>query len=83
MWNSWTADSGSVVTVSRDGQCKVWRVQQQQQSLSRNNPLVEVGGVALECVHSFAPFGGNSVTAVDVCRRADFSSTASETCMNE
>ncbi len=53
---SWTSDSSKLLTVSRDGFCKVWAVREGPQD------------VGLECLFSFAPFDGVAVTAVDVHR---------------
>lgn len=53
---SWTSDSSKLITVSRDGVCKVWKVCE-----SADGSCVD-----LEAVHSFTPFGSVSVTALDV-----------------
>lgn len=52
----WTADGSHLFTVARDGICKVWRLDAME------------GAVDLICVHSFTPFAGAAVTAVDVCK---------------
>lgn len=54
---SWTPDSSHVLTTSRDGSCKIWRVTELSES-SQHTDLV--------CVETFSPFSGIAVTAVDV-----------------
>lgn len=44
--------------MARDGLCKVWKVHDNSAD----------GSVSLDCVHTFTPFGGVSVTAVDICK---------------
>lgn len=56
VWDcSWTGDSAFLVSASRDGFCKVWRVFE-----------TETGGVDLDSIFAFSPFVGTAVTAVDV-----------------
>lgn len=56
VWDcSWTGDSAFLVSASRDGFCKVWRVVD-----------TEAGGADLDCVFAFSPFDGTAVTAVDI-----------------
>jgi WD40 repeat protein len=51
----WTVDGQCLATGSRDGVCKLWSV----------GPATADGAVAIQCVHSFSPFAGVSVTALD------------------
>lgn len=47
-----------MVTASRDGTVKLWRL----------NAAADGSIVELDCVHTFTPFGGVAVTALDVLR---------------
>lgn len=62
---SWTPDSKHIVTASRDGTCKVWRV-----IVPSTDSTVEGGGQGYDllCIHTFTPFAGAAVTAVDISR---------------
>lgn len=51
---SWTDDSRHIVTGSRDGLSKVWRI------------VEDSTGLSVTCLHSFSPFDGVSVTAVGI-----------------
>lgn len=58
IWDcSWTSDSRRLVTVSRDGCCKVWAL---STDLSTGLPL------NLDNVYTFSPLQGEAITAVDV-----------------
>ena len=46
-----------MVTVSRDGACKIWRATLQD---------IAAGEDHLICIKSFSPFDGTSITAVDI-----------------
>lgn len=48
--------------MARDGLCKVWKV------TTSPSDGVDSASISLDCVHSFTPFGGVSVTAVDICK---------------
>lgn len=59
---SWTQDSSHLITVARDGIVKVWQLMLQSDETGTQQV------VDLLAVHSFSPFAGAAVTAVDICR---------------
>eukprot|EP01034_Spumella_vulgaris_P028955 gene28953-35916_t len=58
---SWTPDSSKLLTVSRDGFCKVWVVNTTTTSSEDYQEVLD-----LECIHTFSPFEGTAVTALDI-----------------
>jgi WD40 repeat protein len=56
---SWSPDSEHVLTASRDGTCKLWRI---------NGTAAGTATAAFVCLHTFTPFAGVAVTAVDILR---------------
>ena len=63
---SWTKDGSHLITVARDGICKVWQLV--VLSATEGAQVVD-----LVNVHSFTPFAGGAVTAVDICRSGSLS----------
>lgn len=63
---SWTEDGSHLITVARDGICKVWQLV--VLSATEGAQVVD-----LVNVHSFTPFAGGAVTAVDICRSGPLS----------
>lgn len=58
---SWTRSSSHVVTASRDGLCKAWAVLEKEE---KGNAVID-----LVVVWIGSPFGGASVTAIDIYPR--------------
>ena len=51
--------SGLLLTASRDGMCKLW-------GIIGALPVENRSGKALQCLHTFTPFGGTAVTAISI-----------------
>jgi WD40 repeat protein len=56
---SWSPDSEHVVTASRDGTCKLWHIK---------GMAVDIASAEFVCLHTFTPFAGVAVTALDILR---------------
>lgn len=55
---SWAVNNEVLCTVSRDGFCKVWQVKQ--------SGFIDAQSFSLECISSCTPYGGLSVTTIDI-----------------
>jgi WD40 repeat protein len=56
---SWSPDSEHVVTASRDGTCKLWHIE---------GTAADTSSAEFVCLHTFTPFAGVAVTALDILR---------------
>ena len=65
-----------MITTSRDGSCKIWRVE-----VASQLQLAVQQQIDLVCVHTFSPFNGVAVTAVDVHRPQGAQTESPTACM--
>lgn len=63
IWDcSWLVDSNKIITASRDGTCKVWEVENNENNNLKSKEFLS----KLSCLFTFSPFDGVSVTAIDI-----------------
>jgi elongator complex protein 2 len=83
IWDcTWSKDSSTVYTVSRDGFMKGWSIVESDDHGSGNSGNIPV--FSMSCILTMSPFGGVSVTSIDLllvsfdtCTASSFSSSSS------